>query len=187
MAAAALPPEAAGRPIEVWFQDEARVGQQGTLTRIWTRRGSRPRKPRDRRYQWAYLFGAVCPARDVGAALVLPGVSIDAMNLHLDEISAQVAPGAHGLVVCDGAGWHQQGDRLRPPANITLLPLPPYAPELNPVENVWEYLRGNRLSITVWNSYDQIVDACCNAWNALVAETGRIASIATRDWAEVNQ
>lgn len=118
---------------------------------------------------------------------MLPGVSIEAMNLHLDEISAQIAPGAHGLVVCDGAGWHQQGDRLRPPDNITLLPLPPYAPELNPVENVWEYLRANRLSITVWNSYEQIVDACCNAWNALVAETGRIASIASREWAAVNQ
>lgn len=118
---------------------------------------------------------------------MLPGVSIEAMNRHLDEISAQVAPGAHGLVVCDGAGWHQQGGRLRVPANITLLPLPPYAPELNPVENVWEYLRGNHLSITVWNSYEQIVDACCNAWNALVAETGRIASIANRDWAAVNQ
>lgn len=118
---------------------------------------------------------------------MLPGVSIEAMNLHLAEISTQVAPGAHGLVVCDGAGWHQQGDRLLVPANLTLLPLPPYAPELNPVENVWEYLRGNRLSITVWNSYQQIVDACCLAWNNLISEPGRIASIATRTWASVNQ
>lgn len=108
---------------------DARVGQQGTLTRVWARRGSRPRKLRDRRYQWAYLFGAVCPARDIGAALVLPGVSSEAMTLHLAEISSQVAAGAHGIVVCDGAGWHQQGDRLRMPANLTLLPLPPYAPE----------------------------------------------------------
>lgn len=182
-----MPPEAAGRPIEVWFQDEARVGQQGTLTRVWAKRGTRPRKPRDRRYQWAYLFGAVCPARDVGAAVVLPAVSAEAMTVHLAEISTQVAAGAHGIVVLDGAGWHQRGGRLHLPSNLTLLPLPPYAPELNPVENVWEYLRGNRLSLTVWNSYEQIVDACCQAWNALTQETGRIASITTRSWVEVIQ
>lgn len=182
-----MPPEAADKPIEVWFQDEARLGQQGTLTRVWARRGSRPRKPRDRRYQWAYLFGAVCPARDIGAALVLPGVSTEAMNLHLAEISTQVAAGAHGVVVCDGAGWHQQGGRLRVPTNLTLLPLPPYAPELNPVENVREYLRGNRLSITVWNSYEQIVDACCLAWNTLIHEPGRITSITSQSWTQVNQ
>lgn len=113
------------------------------------RDSGRLRKPRDRRYQWAWLFGAVWPARDIGAALVLPGVSSEAMNLHLAELSTQVAAGAHGIVMCDGAGCHQQGDRLRVPASLTLLPLPPYAPELNPVENIWQYLRGNRLSLTV--------------------------------------
>jgi hypothetical protein len=180
---AALPPTAAGKPIEIWFQDEARVGQQGTLTRIWARRGSRPRKPRDRRYTWAYLFGAVCPARRTGAAVVLPRVSTAAMNEHLAEISTQVAHGPHAVVVLDGAGWHKPGGELQLPTNLTLLPLPPYAPELNPVENVWEYLRGNRLSITVWDTYDQIVEACCNAWNAFLQEPEAIASVATRNWA----
>ena len=71
---AALPPEAAGKPVEIWFTDEARVGQQGTLTRVWAKRGSRPRAPRDRRYEWAYLFGAVCPERSTGAAIVMPEV-----------------------------------------------------------------------------------------------------------------
>jgi transposase len=61
--------------------------------------------------------------------------------------------------------------------------LPPYAPELNPVENVWEYLRGNRLSITVWQTYEQIVEACCSAWNAFIRQPERIASIAKREWA----
>ncbi len=118
---------------------------------------------------------------------MLPGVSTEAMNLHLAEISTQITAGAHGVVVCDGAGWHQQGGRLRLPANLTLLPLPPYAPELNPVETSWEYLRGNRLSITVWNTYEQIVDACCLAWNRLTHEPGRIAAIAQRPWAQVIQ
>lgn len=183
---AALPAAAAGRPVEVWFQDEARVGQQGTLTRLWARRGSRPPAPKDCRYAWAYLFGAVCPARRLGAALVLPYVNAGAMGLHLAEISCQVAPGAHAVVVLDGAGWHQQGGLLRVPNNLTLLAPPPYAPELNPVENVWQYLRQNQLSNRVFDSYDTIVDACCSAWNALMAAPERIASIATRSWAQVN-
>jgi hypothetical protein len=86
---------ARGKPLEVWFQDEARVGQQGTLTRIWARRGSRPPAPRDQRHHWAYIFGAVCPARATGAALVLPTVNAELMSLHLAEISQCVAAGAH--------------------------------------------------------------------------------------------
>ena len=126
----------AGTPVEVWFQDEARVGQQGTLTYVWAERGSRPRALKDLRYEWADLFGAVCAERGVGAALVLPYANADAMTLHLAEISRQVTSGAHAVLVCDGAGWHQTGGRLRVAENITLLHLPPYSPELNPVENV---------------------------------------------------
>jgi hypothetical protein len=180
---AALPPEAAGRPVEVWFQDEARVGQQGTLTRLWARRGSRPRAPRDRRHAWAYLFGAVCPERAVGAALVLPYADTAATGLHLAEISRHVAPGAHAVVVLDGAGWHAAGG-LAVPDNLTLLPMPPYSPELNPVENVWQYLRQNKLSLRVWPDYDAIVATCCAAWNALVATPDRLASITRREWAK---
>ena len=116
-----------GRPIEVWFQDEARVGQQGTLTRVWSDRGTRPRAPRDTRYQSAYIFGAVCPDRAETAALVMPQVDTAAMNAHLVEISKAVAPGAHAILVLDGAGWHGS-KALQVPENITLLPLPPYAP-----------------------------------------------------------
>jgi DDE superfamily endonuclease len=181
---AVLPPTAAGKPIEVWFQDEARVGQQGTLTRVWAKRGTRPRAPRDRRYEWAYLFGAVCPARATGAALVMPFADSEAMNKHLEEISACVAPGNHAVVVLDGAGYHGKAT-LAVPDNITLLPLPPYSPELNPVENVWEYLRGNQLSNRVWSGYDAIVATCCTAWNALMQTPERIASIAQRDWASL--
>jgi DDE superfamily endonuclease len=168
--------------VEVWFQDEARVGQQGTLTRLWARRGTRPRAPRDRRYAWAYLFGAVCPERAVGAALALPYANAGAMDLHLAEIGRHVAPGAHALVVLDGAGWHSAGN-LAVPDNLTLLPLPPRSPELNPVENVWQYLRQNHLSLRVWPDYDAIVATCCEAWNALMATPNRLASITRREWA----
>lgn len=108
------------------------------------------------------------------------------MNLHLAEISRNVAPGSHAVVLLDGAGWHQTGGRLNVPNNISLLKLPAYSPELNPVENIWQYLRQNQLSNRVFQSYDAIVDACCDAWNDLAAEKGRIQSIATRPWAAVN-
>ena len=180
---AALPLEVAGKPVEIWFTDEARVGQQGTLTRIWAKRGSRPRAPRDRRYDWAYLFGAVCPDRATGAAVVMPEVNIEAMNEHLAEIGRRVATGAHAVLLLDGAGWHTS-PKLRVPENISLLPLPSYSPELNPVENVWEFLRGNFLSHRVWESYDAIVDACCDAWNKLMNMPDRLASITKRSWAK---
>jgi transposase len=128
----------------------------------------------------------VCPARGIGAGLVLPLANTHAMNLHLAEISRHVAAGAHAVVQMDGAGWHQPGGRLRVPDNISVLIQPPYAPELNPTENVWQYLRQNYLANRVFDTYDTIVDACCQAWNDLMALPNRINSIATRHWAKVN-
>jgi nitroreductase len=139
---------------------------------------------RDRRFTWAYLFGAICPARGTGAALVMPTVNIEAMNEHLAEISQCVSVSAIALLILDGAGWHGS-PRLVVPDNIVLLPLPPYAPELNSVETIWEYLRSNWLSHRVWDTYEAILDACCEAWNALMAKSEVITSIGTRDWAQV--
>ena len=181
-----------------------RVGQQGTLGAIWARlakgsgrrsrmewqgegeRGSCPVAERDCRRDWAYMFGAVCPARTAGEALVMPSVNIDAMNLHLRQISARVAPGAHAALVLDGAGWHRTGGALTVPDNITRVRLPPYCPELNPIENVWEYLRGNTLNMTVWDRYDAIVEACCKTWTFFTGDVDRVASVTTRAWAKVN-
>lgn len=173
-----------GKPLEIWFQDEARIGQQGTLTRVWATRGSRPRAPRDTRYEWTYLFGAVCPGRGTAAGLVLPFVNTAAMNAHLAEIAGTVAPGAHAILVLDGAGWHSS-KTLVVPENISLLPLPPYSPELNPVENVWQFLRANWLAISVFDSYDTIVEACCNAWNRFADQPDIVTSISRRSWATV--
>ena len=106
------------------------------------------------------------------------------MSAHLAEISRHVSPGAHAILVLDGAGWHSSKD-LAVPANITLVPLPPYSPELNPVENVWQFLRQNHLANRVFESYDAIVDVCCDAWNALLTIPERVASITQRPWAQV--
>jgi transposase len=181
---AALPGEVKQQrlAIEIWFQDEARVGQQGTLSRVWAPIGSRPAMVRDNRRANAYIYGAICPCRRVGAALVLGTANTEAMNEHLKAISAQVAPDAHAVLVCDGAGWHAKSKEIAVPSNVTLVTLPPYSPELNPMENVWEFLRDNRFGAQVWKSYKAVVDACCDAWNWFVSDAGRIASIGTREW-----
>lgn len=116
---------------------------------------------------------------------MLPFVNTLAMNAHLAEISRTVAPGAHAVLLLDGAGWHG-GRGLVVPDNISLITLPPYSPELNPVENVWQYLRANWLAISVFDDYEAIVDACCTAWNNFAMCPEIVTSITSRSWAEVN-
>lgn len=84
--------------------------------------------PHDLRYECAYVFGAVCPARDTGVALVLPDADIPAMNLHLEAISTHVEKDSHAAIIIDGAGWHKEGGKLCVPHNITLIRLPSYRP-----------------------------------------------------------
>lgn len=170
------------RNIEIWFADEARIGQKNKITRRWAKRGSRPSAPRDQRTASTYIFGAISPKDGKGAALILPKCNTYAMNLHLAEIARNIAPGAHAVVLLDQAGWHMT-DKLNVPPNVTIMPLPAKCPELNPQENVWQFLRDNRLSNRVFKSYDDIVDHCCDAWNSLVEQPWRIMSIGLREWA----
>jgi transposase len=113
---------------------------------------------------------------------VLPRCNTAMMQLHLNEIATQVAPGAHALVLLDQAGWHTTG-KLDVPENITLIALPPKAPELNPVENVWQFMRENWLSNRIFKSQDEIVALSCEAWNKLIDQPWKIMSIGLREWA----
>ena len=151
-------------------QREARVGQKNGLVRQWARRGTRPRQPADQRYDSAYLSGAICPARGTGAALALAFADTEAMQLHLEEISRNVALGAHAVLIFDRAGWHTTPNLVMP-KNITPIWLPSRAPEVNPAENIWQYLRANWLSNRVFETFDQIIDAVRQAWNKLIAQT----------------
>ena len=174
------------KKIEIWFQDEARIGQKNGTVRQWANRGTRPLQPADQRFESAYLFGAICPARGVGAALALPFADTDMMQLHIEEIARNVAKRAHAVLLLDRAGWHIAGD-LRWPKNITPILLPSRSPELNPVENVWQFLRANFLSNRVFETYDDIINAACDAWSSLIAIPQTVTSIGMRDWAHADQ
>ena len=132
---------------------------------------------RDHRFTSAYLFGAVCPDRGTGAAVIMPYVNTEAMNVHLAEISRCVSVGAIALLILDGASW-RSSPKLKIPDNIALLPLPPYAPELNPVENIWAFLRGNILSHRIYEDYEAVVQACADAWNKTRAVIRRVHGFA---------
>ena len=142
-------------------------------------RGERPRGLRQQGYEWAHLFGAVRPATGEGFALVLPEVSTAAMQAFLDRLAATLQEDAHAALVLDGAGWHGARELVVPP-NISLIPLPPYAPELNPVERVRLHLRERLLSHRLLDGYDAIIEACCEAWNALTPD--RLRSLTAYPW-----
>jgi len=117
---------------------------------------------------------------------MLPCVNTQTMQLHLDQISRHIARKAHGVLLMDRAGWHISGE-LKVPKNLTIILLPSRSPELNPVENVWQYLRANWLSNRVFETYDDILDAGCEAWNNLVDQPEKITSIGLRGWAHAGQ
>ena len=179
-----MPATAAAHPdarVALWFMDEARVGQKGRLCHRWWAKGHRPPGRRDKRFESAYLFAAVAPATGAEVALVLPEATTRTMNLFLAAFAAGLPADVHAVLVLDRAGWHR-AKALAVPGNVTLVPLPPYSPELNPVERVWLYLRERCFSLRVFKDYRAIVDACCAAWNRLVAEPDRLRSLCDQPW-----
>lgn len=169
----------AEKQVEVWFQDEARFGQQGTLTTLWADRGSRPSAVKQAEYDWIYLFAAVNPLSGESSAMLAPTVNTDYMNAHLAFISRQAGPNKQVVLVLDRAGWHV-AKGLKIPSNITLLHLPAYSPELNPVERIWAYLKSHYLSNRVFLDYDDLLAVCGDAWNSLSEE--RLQSVCRTEW-----
>jgi transposase len=171
------------KQIALWFMDEARVGQKGRTTHRWWVRGERPPGVSDKRFESAYIFAAVRPSTGEDFALVLPRVSAAAMSTFLAEFAQTIPGDTHAVMVLDQAGWHD-ARALSLPEQVTLVPLPSYSPELNPVERVWLDLRERYLSHRRLADDNAVVDACCNAWNALTAETGRIRSLTSYPYRE---
>jgi transposase len=149
--------------------DEARFGQQGTITNVWAPRGSRPAAVKQTRYEWVYLYAAVEPATGASAALIAPNVDTVTFNAFLKILNKEIQPGEHVVLIMDRAGWHKS-NALMLPENITILLLPSYSPELNPIENLWHYLRSHYLSNRAYEDYDHLCDAGTDAWRALTPE-----------------
>ena len=168
--------------IEVWVQDESRVGQKGKVGRRWAEKGSNPTTLVHGGFKSVWLFGAFCAERDVGAALVVEEVSTAAMNAHLAIIAQTVLPHNHAAVVVDGAGFHAQSNELVVPANMTLVTLPAHSPELNPAEGVWKFLKNGELMHRLYRTVNEIIGRCCSAWNSLAHEIGRIRSLCSYPW-----
>jgi hypothetical protein len=175
----ALPLDAAGKPVEIWFTDEARGGQQGTLSRVWAKRSSRPRALRNRHFQWAFLFCVICPERSTGAA-IFPEVNVAAMNEHLAEISRRVCVGA---IAPAGAGWSMlaqlaaaRGAREHHAVAVAAL-LTRIEPDGKclgvPAQQLSQSPCLGRLRSST-------VEPCCDAWNKLMQITESIASLTKR-------
>ena len=176
-----LPKEIEMSSVDIWQQDETRVGQQGCPTRIWARRGTRPRKAKQRQFISTYIYGAACAETGASCGLVMPEVNTQSMQLFLDELSSIISMGRHAALIIDNAGWHTSHE-LQVPNNITLIRLPPYSPELNAMEQVWAWIKDRFLSNRCYKDYKDIVDHVCDAWNKFSDDIELVKSICFRKW-----
>jgi transposase len=173
---AAIAAQHPDQTVEVWHQDEARFGQKGSLTRVWARRGSRPRRVRQDGRESLYVLTAACAATGAAVGLVMPELNTAVVNRFLEEFSRGLAPGVHAVLLWDNAGYHTSGGLVVPP-NVSLIGLLPYSPELNPVENLWHYLRSHHWSHRVYRDYEALRDAAVVAWRAVCLDPEKIRTI----------
>lgn len=169
------------KKVSVRFMDEARYGQKGTTTKVWAEKGSRPTVIRQTRYEWAYMYAAVDPFTGASSALLARHVNTQTMNAFLAITSRELAADEHMVMVMDRAGWHVS-KRLAVPENITILHLPPYSPELNPVERLWLYIKSHFLSNRVFDDYDHLVQAGGDAYRAVESQRELLKSICAASW-----
>lgn len=148
---------------------------------MWARTNSRPTAIRQTEYEWVYLWAAVEPATGESAAMITPTVNTSLMNQFLAGLSGMLAADEHAVLVLDNAGWHV-ANALRVPSNITLLLLPPYSPELNPVERLWAWLRSHQLSNRVYTDYTDLLNQTDRAWLTLDKPT--LQSVCNCPWIE---
>jgi hypothetical protein len=169
-----------------YYQDEARFGQHGTLTRVWAKVGSRPPAIRQTQYDYLYVFSAVCPQTGDATGLITPHVNTGTMNAFLEQFSRELPDDVHAAMVLDRAGWHT-ATALRVPANVTLVLLPPKSPELNPAENLWHYLRSHYWSNRLYPTWEDLKQAAVAAWRAVCLVPELIQSVCADTAMRANQ
>ena len=160
------------------FQDEAGFGRINKPKYCWCQKGFRPAVPCHHIREYRYVYGAVEPKTGESSFLICPSCNTECMNLFLQNLSKEFAED-YILLVCDGARWHESKNLIIP-SNIQLLHIPPYTPEMNPIEQIWEELREKGFRNEVFSSLNQVVDRLCQTITALTKET--ISSITGRDW-----
>ena len=161
--------------------DEARFGQQGTTSRVWAERGSRPRAIHQTRYKWVYLYASVCPKTGRTHEWLMPHVDTAHMNLFLETFGRTLKSNVQAILLLDQAGWHTS-TKLCVPPNVTLLYLPPKSPELNPSELPWRECRQKYLSNREFKTEDALWEAVEDAWLKLTAKPQTLKSLCGFDW-----
>lgn len=162
--------------LRVYFEDESRFGQQGTLTNVWAPRGTRPTAVRQTEYGYLWVLGAVCPATGHAEGLLSPRLNTAVVNTFLEQFSRSLAADEHAVLIWDGAGFHTSGS-LRLPANVSVLQLPAYSPELNPVENLWHYLKSHFWSNRTYDDYEALETAAIEAWKKAVLDAALMQTV----------
>lgn len=172
-----------GKQLRVYFEDEARFGQQGTLTNVWAQRGTRPTAVRQTEYGYLWVIGAVCPATGHAEGLLSPRLNAGVMNTFLEQFSTSLGANEHAVLIWDGAGYHTS-NAVKTPPNITLLQLPAYSPELNPVENLWHYLKSHFWSNRSYGDYEALEEAAMNAWRTAVLDSELMTTVCAAPYVE---
>ncbi len=149
---------------------------QGTIARVWACKGSRPRVVKQTRYDWVYVLGAACPQTGKTAGLICPHLNTDVVNTFFDQLVMEIDDDVHVVMIWDQAGFHTS-TKLNVPDNVTLIRLPPYAPELNPIENLWHYLRSHHGSNRAYDNYNALCNSACDAWQATCLDSDLIKTV----------
>jgi len=153
---------------------------------VWARVGSRPPAIRQTQYDYLYVFTAACPETGEACGLITPKVNTDTMNIFLEQFSRELPPDVHAVMVLDRAGWHT-ANSLNVPANVTLLHLPPKSPELNPVENLWHYLRSHHWSNRLYATWEDLRHAAADAWRRVCLVPDLVKSVCADTALRANQ
>ena len=167
--------------VDIWFQDEARIGQQNTTTKMWAPKGTRPDAIKQQQFEYAHIYGAICATNGKTEALITPRLTKEIMRDHLKLISNSTEKGRHAVVIMDGAGWHIESMESEF-GNLNIIKLPPYSPQLNPIEKVWSWLRQHHLANRCFSGYEDIVDSISDAWNDFRSIEKRVKDISHMSW-----
>jgi transposase len=172
---------AGGRPVRIWVADEHRYGLIPVVRKCWTLRGERPTVPYQTKYEWGYLYSALeVDGENAAQFLCLPGVNLELSRIFLEQLAAR-DPQAEHIVIWDQAGFHPDPELHAVPERIHLIPLPPYSPELNPVEAIGDVIK-DRIANTLWETLDALEEAIGEELRPIYETAERVRGLVSHNW-----